>query len=279
MQRIVSHFKGQFVGYVALFIALGGAAYAAGFNPVDSNGVVHACYSTAPTSPTTPLSVVDSGASCPPGDTALNFNQSGPPGQPGAPGQAGVVLPGVNGTLGVNGLKLGGSPSRLTKPKILRGDALAKVVKISYTTTNADITCAFVENSAIATDALGAICDKGAPVVCPASRPVAVGWGTQITRGKPTGGVGLIVSSWNGYFSPQTTGKGYILEAGNGTEFEPQSEILKGPPYAHTTWITSAGGWPALAFAEKPSPALLASGKLDYLMSFDMRLTVYCANT
>jgi hypothetical protein len=126
---------------------------------------------------------------------------------------------------------------------------------------------------------LVAICDKGAPVVCPVSRPVAVGWGTQITRGKPTGGVGLIVSSWNGYFSgPQSNkGTGYILEAGNGASL-PQNEILKGPPYAATTWTTSAGGWPLLAFYDKPSPTLLASGKLNYLTSFDMRLTVYCAN-
>jgi hypothetical protein len=76
----------------------GGIAYAA---IPDPGGVIHTCFkpSDATKLGGTPLSVVDSesGATCKAGDTALTFNQQGPPGPQGLQG-----LPGPQGPPGVS---------------------------------------------------------------------------------------------------------------------------------------------------------------------------------
>jgi hypothetical protein len=80
------------LSFVALMVALGGVTVAAIPGP---DGVIHACYAnsnlvtqlgagagplTQVITPQGALRVIDSSASCPSGETALNFNQAGPPG-------------------------------------------------------------------------------------------------------------------------------------------------------------------------------------------------------
>jgi hypothetical protein len=68
----------------------GGIAYAA---IPDSGGVIHTCFKSSDATKLggAPLSVVDSesGAMCKAADTALTFNQQGPPGDPGPKGDPG----------------------------------------------------------------------------------------------------------------------------------------------------------------------------------------------
>ena len=87
------------VAFVALLVALGGAAEAA---IPDSSGVIHGCYSN-----TGQLSVIDSSnASCGAGQTALNWNQrgqTGPSGSAGATGATGTGASGPKGPAGARG--------------------------------------------------------------------------------------------------------------------------------------------------------------------------------
>src|SRR3954447_16321954 len=69
------------VATAALVVALGGVTYAAIPGP---DGTVHSCFDSRGT-----LHVIDSDASCPQGETALNFAQKGPQGEQGAAGPAG----------------------------------------------------------------------------------------------------------------------------------------------------------------------------------------------
>jgi hypothetical protein len=64
-----------------LVVALGGVTYAAIPGP---DGTVHSCFDSRGT-----LHVIDSDASCPQGETALDFAQKGPQGPQGAAGPAG----------------------------------------------------------------------------------------------------------------------------------------------------------------------------------------------
>ncbi len=88
--------RSMVVSLAALVVALGGVAVAAIPGP---DGVIHACVAkddlvkqlgaalapvTQAVSPKGALRVVDSGESCGPGETPLNFNQTGPPGPPAA---------------------------------------------------------------------------------------------------------------------------------------------------------------------------------------------------
>jgi len=81
---------------IAVFIALGGGAYAAVQTIPGSDGVVHGCYGRNGS-----LRVVAAHKRCRQGEHALAFDQAGVPGQPGAPGAPGT--PGTNGTNGTNG--------------------------------------------------------------------------------------------------------------------------------------------------------------------------------
>src|SRR5947209_3428975 len=73
---------------LALFLALGGGAYAASGGLVASNGVIHACVARDGG-----LVVVASGKRCAKGTRGLAFNQSGPRGNPGVQG-----VPGASGS-------------------------------------------------------------------------------------------------------------------------------------------------------------------------------------
>jgi hypothetical protein len=66
---------------VALLALAGGVAYA---TIPDNQGVIHACYKTQ----NGQLRVIDD-AGCAPSETALSWNQTGPPGPPGPKGDTG----------------------------------------------------------------------------------------------------------------------------------------------------------------------------------------------
>jgi hypothetical protein len=80
---------------IALIVSLGvvvagtAAAYAA---VLDSNGVIHGCYTTAANRNGDHLLFVTDN-SCPAGSTALNWNQQGPKGAPGPAGPQGLQGP------------------------------------------------------------------------------------------------------------------------------------------------------------------------------------------
>lgn len=83
---------------IAVFLALGGGAFAAISSIPDANGVFHGCVSKE----TGVLRVVKSGGACnhtkKRGELVVSWNQLGQPGKPGTNGQ-----PGMNGQPGING--------------------------------------------------------------------------------------------------------------------------------------------------------------------------------
>ncbi|HTQ69380.1 MAG TPA: hypothetical protein VMI13_11880 [Solirubrobacteraceae bacterium] len=83
---------------VAVFIALGGGAYAASSSFVGSTGTISGCVAKKGGA----FRVVKSGKKCPHGSVALAFNQKGPQGLPGAPGATGGV--GATGPAGPEGI-------------------------------------------------------------------------------------------------------------------------------------------------------------------------------
>jgi hypothetical protein len=92
---LLRHVHRHVVGYIALFVALGGVAYAA---IPDSGGVIHGCYQKAPGAgglPKGALRVIDPGAneSCSSGESALDWNATGPSGPQGPQGQQGPEGP------------------------------------------------------------------------------------------------------------------------------------------------------------------------------------------
>jgi hypothetical protein len=74
------------IAFIALLVAGGGAAFAA--IPDSDDGEIHGCYSTR----NGDLRVIDAeaGQTCGNRETALVWNQQGPPGTPGTPGPAGA---------------------------------------------------------------------------------------------------------------------------------------------------------------------------------------------
>lgn len=81
MPRISRPSPALAVATAALVVALGGVTYAAIPGP---DGTIHSCYDSRGS-----LHIIDSDASCPQGETALNFAQKGPQGDQGATGPAG----------------------------------------------------------------------------------------------------------------------------------------------------------------------------------------------
>jgi hypothetical protein len=85
----------------AMFIALGGGAYAATGGFVGSKGTVHGCVSPAESGEKGELRIIKSGQKCAQGETALSFNTKG---SRGARGKAGVAgKPGAPGAEGKEG--------------------------------------------------------------------------------------------------------------------------------------------------------------------------------
>src|SRR6266540_988382 len=73
----------------ALLLVVGAVAYASIPGP---DGVIHGCYKTSNPAQGA-LIAIDSGASCPSGYTALNWNQTGPQGPAGSTGSQGPARP------------------------------------------------------------------------------------------------------------------------------------------------------------------------------------------
>ena len=75
-------------------LAIGGGAYAAtSSSPVDSNGVIHSCYTTAAVKGSHAIVLQDTTTACPSGTTALNWNQKGATGPQGPAGPQGAQGP------------------------------------------------------------------------------------------------------------------------------------------------------------------------------------------
>src|SRR3978361_1566245 len=68
--------------------------------PGAATGVVHGCWTNQATKGTHSVVLLNTGAACPSGTTAITWNRTGPagarglPGDPGAPGTGGAVGPG-----------------------------------------------------------------------------------------------------------------------------------------------------------------------------------------
>jgi Collagen triple helix repeat (20 copies) len=78
-------------GATALALVAGGTAAGAaiGSGPVDSNGVIHGCWTNAALHGSHIFVLQDAGTGCPSGTTAIEWNQAGPAGPAGSPGPAG----------------------------------------------------------------------------------------------------------------------------------------------------------------------------------------------
>ena len=109
---LVTHVRRHVVGYLALFLVLGGVGHAAIVGP---NGTIKACVIPTTGSDVPNTRIIDSAASCD-GGTTLTWNQTGPTGatgQTGAAGQAGPAGPvgpvGPAGAAGAAGETTGGA--------------------------------------------------------------------------------------------------------------------------------------------------------------------------
>jgi hypothetical protein len=90
-----------------ILVAGGGAAYAASASIPDSGGVIHGCYKPISNGSVSQLGVIDTalpGGTCPKGETALSWNQTGPQGPAGPVGATGATgLTGPEGAVGPAG--------------------------------------------------------------------------------------------------------------------------------------------------------------------------------
>jgi hypothetical protein len=85
---------------VVLVVSATAVGYASGTNTGSAASVVHACYSRL----TGLVRIVDPGTPCRIGETAISWNQAGPPGSPGVAGPTGPSgPPGVSGPVGPPG--------------------------------------------------------------------------------------------------------------------------------------------------------------------------------
>src|SRR5436853_5295841 len=94
------HVRRNAVGYLALFVTLGGSAYAAAGGFVGKDKVVHACAKTKGGS----VRLVKPGKKCRRGERIVTWSQQGPAGARGADGATGATGPrGPGGSGGRNG--------------------------------------------------------------------------------------------------------------------------------------------------------------------------------
>jgi hypothetical protein len=95
------------IAAATLAVVAGGTAASAAVlaGPIDSSGVIHACYYPATSSGSHRVVLQNAGRRCPSGTTAIKWNQQGPRGLPGQPGQQGQSgPPGPKGDKGDQGL-------------------------------------------------------------------------------------------------------------------------------------------------------------------------------
>jgi hypothetical protein len=134
----------------ALALAAGStAAYATIATPIDSSGVIHACYYPA-TGGSHKVVLQDVGTRCPSGTTAIKWNQTGPPGPQGPPG----VVKGYVSSFGSN-VSLGVGFTTVDTLAIPAGSFLvtAKTVPNSNVLTGNDVvTCSLADGSGAVID-------------------------------------------------------------------------------------------------------------------------------
>jgi hypothetical protein len=118
------------VAVIALFVALGGGAYAAAGNPfVGTGGTIQGCVRNGA------LDVVKAGNRCPKGTTALPFNQTAAPGTQATPGAGAAYFAyGANGGV-VLSTSVGKSVTVLAKSGIPAG-TYAVTAKVDVTATD-----------------------------------------------------------------------------------------------------------------------------------------------
>jgi hypothetical protein len=90
----------------AVTLTAGGAAVGAALasSPVDASGVIHGCYSNVDVGGSRAFFLEDAGKKCPPGTTAISWNQTGPQGPAGPAGAAGPSgAAGPTGPAGADG--------------------------------------------------------------------------------------------------------------------------------------------------------------------------------
>lgn len=80
-------------GGTALTLLAGGsvAGAAVGGGPIDGSGVIHGCYRTKGRDGSYAIRLQDAGTGCPPGYTAISWNQQGAPGPTGPAGSGAAV--------------------------------------------------------------------------------------------------------------------------------------------------------------------------------------------
>jgi hypothetical protein len=186
---ILSHVRRHVVGYLALFLVLGGVGHAAF---ISSTGEIKACVipTTGGTQPNT--RIIDETATCASGQTLVQWNQTGPPGPggpggpPGAPGPAGAAGPAgpagdfsapsqgaVDGEPSAADLGPAGTTNKKRKRFARRRVFLvghsgpAKVVGLNWS---------------------GLFLGKEARIKCPANAPVLINTTVVVTNGQPPGG-------------------------------------------------------------------------------------------
>lgn len=89
-QRLLGHLRHHVVGYLALFLVLGGVGHAAF---VATDGTIKACVVPTTGASTANTRIIDEAADCQAGQTPIAWNQTGPPGPAGQTGPAGQVGP------------------------------------------------------------------------------------------------------------------------------------------------------------------------------------------
>ncbi len=96
-------------GIAAVLVAGGGTALGAvaSSGPLDSNGVVHGCYTNQALNGSHVFVLQDAETNCPKGTTPISWNQAGPAGAPGPAGATGATgaqgQPGPTGLTGTTG--------------------------------------------------------------------------------------------------------------------------------------------------------------------------------
>jgi hypothetical protein len=156
-------------GAALALMAGSAAAYAAIATPIDSSGVIHACYYPA-TGGSHRIVLQNAGTRCPSGTTAVKWNQKGPAGpigQPGPPGLQGP--PGQQGPQGPPGVVTGyassfGSNVALGAGGFTPVDTLAlpagSFLVTAKTAPNSDVLTANDIVTCALTDGSGAVIDQ-----------------------------------------------------------------------------------------------------------------------